>query len=568
MASQAISKVSVVSSNFEVGMKVFSGLGSVAAAAQGGLAIYNIFAGKTDADKIVDALREMTARLEASMDRVATAVKDGTQVSLWQMNREATLRWKAKILTRAAELASFHIDEKTDEKTKVKSFEKMVEVKSKDVSLAEWCEGSSGVLDELAEVLIQIRTWLEASDPGALNPVAQWDNVIRAGTGGRLFGGSEENVTTLMGQWFYAVLGLVQAATYVRNAALALYRALPNSKPEYRNVDRTLDLLGCMSTSTGSGDPKPGKGAWMAFEDTMKSYAKVAMLDDNDGVVSRESYQAKDNHQSGISEDHTFMTGGFVANPGANSYIAGMNFGFHDGAWGIHATIVTTLMDGTLLVRRDVAPGEAGAIVNASGEPLFTPYQLKRYEDAGSTYFAIGEIPELDTRYPLNRGTGTHNSYYVVTGFAVVKAGDVLVIKLQHGEMFYNNAGMRMVRNPAGWDVPGWGPEKIGDYYRIGHTVDKLHRGVSGTASLAPITNASFTFPNKHEVSIRTRNIWPYRPDVLQPVFLKQFSAPNLDKPQKLQLKGAAMIVGVKKGSGKEEEMAPATAMAQMPLAT
>jgi hypothetical protein len=490
---------------------------------QSGFAIYNLFAGQTDADKIVGALNRMTARLEESIAKLAKDVKDGTQVALWQRHREKTVGWRARILTRVAELTSFDKTTKTVEL-----------VSGEAVSVTTWCEGENGVLAELATILEQIRTWLEASDPGALNPVAEWNNLLKAGTAGRLFGGADENVTSLMGQWFYAIAGLMQTATWVRNAALGLYRVEPNNKPSIKNLDRVLDRLGCMSGSTASGAPKAGKGAWTVFEETMKTYANVAMLDDSGRIAARESYDDSKTHLARISDDHYFRTGGFIALPGSNSYIAGLNFGHHDGAWGVHATIVACQSDGTLKVLRDVAPGQVEALRNEWGNPMFVPYQLSKVEAKG-LYLATGETTEFETLNQMSNmvDSNPHNFNWVMTGIAVIKAGDGYYLKMQMGALNLDPYGKMWVINyhNGAWATPHHGPSKVTDYFRLVNDVDQVHRGVSGTASLAPLTNASFTRVNTYHGSMRTRCIWPYRPDVLQPTFLKQFSPPNVSPP-------------------------------------
>ena len=508
-------KVEVISSRFETGMKVFGGLGSVAAAAQSAFAIYGLFqAGKSDTDKIVDALKEMTTRLEAALAKVAENVKDGSVIAQWDKNRVATLEWKTRVITRGDELASINLTRKT------------VEVNGEEIGLKEWCEGPSGVLTELASILQKIKAWLEASDPGALNPVAQWDQTIRGGTAQRLLDGADENVITLMGQWFEAVAGLVQTATYIRNAAFALYQHSDNAKTSFRNSNRTLDLLGRVSDSTVDGKPKAGKGAWKAFEKPFESYLEVKMLDDDAHIMSRDSWQ-RPGGTSVISDDHSFMVGGFGANAGANSYIAGLNFGHSGGAWGIQATIVTILGDGTMKVRRSVPPQEIGAITNDQGRPLFTTYDMRKLDNVGGMYLAVGEIPEFASAVPINWGSGSHNYIYVVSGFSVKKLGDVWAICLQMAEMYFRADGKVYIMNRMNWETPGFGPSRIPEYFRIANDIDKLHRGVSGTASLAPITNASFMRVNTYEVSLRTRCNWPYRPDVFQPAFLTQFSPAN-----------------------------------------
>ncbi|MBV9932577.1 MAG: hypothetical protein JO013_16755 [Alphaproteobacteria bacterium] len=511
-------KVEIVTSKFTSMMQGFGYLGQVAAAAQTGFAVYNLIkgGGKSDTDRMIEAIERMTRELVAKLQEVADVGRDGTRINLWSKNRAKLIECKTKIVARAREFATYD------------QFTHRVVVDGDWVSVAAWCKPDTGALADLHQALRDISLLLSTSTFETKNAIEEWDDLVKSGTVYRVLGLTRETRFSLMFAWFQSICSIVQMATYVYNAALTLYRQASLSGEELADLDKALDdlwgrevadldtmleELGRMSYVDAEGKTQPGYGVWAIFEAKFEEILTTSINEDSDNRAYINSYSDPADHLAEFSRDHRFLSGGFGMDRDANCYVAGLEIDYskqHSG-WRLMATVVKVNDDGSSSVWRE-----------ATDDP-------KIVADWGMSWDRGGWIPAY-TR--LGAGAVrppdvalSHNEALVVTGYCIAGPDDARSITLAFGRLTIGPEGkITVARLPdALSSLPR--PDPHVDTFMLRHDVDKLHRGIAGTRSLFPLTEASFGRVNKYELNVRAGCGWrAFRADVFQPAYLKRYS--------------------------------------------
>ena len=550
--------VSIALSNFEKAAKVVKGLDSVSRLARSAGLGSILPEGKTDASIIVEALEAMTERITAALGELQKHVQDKTNLDLLQERRQKLTAWKVMIKERLDELNSYPASPDPGQTVDPADTNKYVRVRGRRTSVAAWCEGErrvkdreKGVLDELGDFVGGLDSWLEVSvreEGGSL--VDDWDFLKASGTAGRSLGLMGETRYSAMLIWFQAICALLSTAVYVRNAALALYREAKPRDVRFVSLDADLDELGQVGGVDQTGAVRQPSNTWKLFDTKFDTFLKTSMLQDGEGLHVRHAHQGQPAERSGYSEDHSFTCLGFRSIPGADSYIAGLNIGHMAGQghgyWLLEATVVAINPDGTHMVIREchgersdfsnrcvdirkyavgsadkpffLAPGDPGPVVSATQEKRYQLAAGMRSIPAGGQVFGTGviDVPVADP--------GWHT---VATGFGMVKVDGAWVICLQYGQMGLDAQGrLRVVPHPRmPWTDALARPRIVTDRFRLADDIDQLYRGMAGTDSLMPITNATFRRVNKYELDI-TVSCAPrlYQFDALQPTYLKRYS--------------------------------------------
>jgi len=509
MSGDDITKVSIVMSNFDKASAVVGGIAKVAAAVPG---IVKMFSGeKSDTDKIIDALTALGNRLEGKLSEIKKVLEDKEQIDLWMANRDKFHERWLTILDRARQLSTLSEDELS------------VEVYSKPVDIATWCEGKDGVLDELGTILSKMNDWLVVGEPGNPGAIAQWQTLVETGAAARVLRLKDETHFGQMFLWYQSVCMLVQTATYVRNAALKLYRESPNPKPYY-NLDTTLRDLGSARDRTG---------AWKAFGDVFAGYLSTTGRNDEQ-VVARESFQSPRHRQRVLNDrdrDDYMLIDPEWGMHVANGYLAGIKLDhteFRPGGgsrqcrlWYLAATVVSLGDGGTTSFARERT---SSRMVDLTRSPPASEARGTFSRDLREHYrFGCGYVEEPDASgLPANASL-------VVNGCRLALKDGYWVMELRYGVLEFGEDGRATVRD---FDSVWRGPKEILYIFEYSRDVWIIDMGEAESASLLPITNATLARVNEH-LGVRARCGWTgYKADLMQPAWLRRFSPPRIHVPR------------------------------------
>ena len=213
-------QVVIVLSTFERASKMMAGLEQVSSFARRIPGFPSLFPDGKSGTALVDAIEHMTARLEAGLKRIEENTSDSNALTVWEENRLKLIGWKKRIGVRAVELKSLKEAEVVNASTGAKEKKLTVKISGNRKPIDVWCREERGVLTELHDLLLELSLMRALKGDG--NPIAEWDNIITTGTAARVFDMEGETRFGLMLDWYLSICAMVQAATYVRNAALAL----------------------------------------------------------------------------------------------------------------------------------------------------------------------------------------------------------------------------------------------------------------------------------------------------------------------------------------------------------